>query len=208
MASLFGQYQRTDPSPKRHSESAYQFVDRSARPKVSAVRALFESWFGAYPKAQQAELQGRCVADFYAAFFELFLYSYFKNGGYEVTPHPQVADSTRKPDYLVEKDGCRFYLEAIIARDLSDEEAAKGRVKNLLLDAINDTPSPNFFLHLREFTIVPGKQPSSRRIRAFLKRELATIDPDSVDASQLARPLFDGPGLTYQETRPSRSLSP
>ena len=136
MASLFGQYQRTDPSPKRHSESAYQFGDRSARPKVSAVRALFESWFGAYPKAQQAELQGRCLADFYAAFFELFLYSYFTNGGYAVTPHPQVASSTKKPDYLVEKDACRFYLEAITARDLSDEEAAKGRVKNLLLDAI------------------------------------------------------------------------
>ena len=52
---------------------------------------------------------------------------------------------------------------------------------------------------MSKFAVVPGKQPSARKIRAFLKRELATIDPDSVDVSQLARPLLEGPGLTYQD---------
>jgi hypothetical protein len=194
---LFDTFERSDASPKRHAESTYDFLNRSARPNSTAVRALLESWFAKYPCTEQAELRPRFPPDFHAAFLELFLFSYFARDGYHLTPHPQALGSTRTPDFLVEKGPYRFYLEATIATDLSDDEVSRKNVEALLLDAINDTPSPHFFLHLRTFNVVRGTQPAARRVRAFLERELPKVDPDSVDLSAFAQPLEDGPSLLY-----------
>lgn len=199
MGTLFGNVPRTDATPGRHAETTFQFLDRSAWPKSAAVRDLLEDWFCRYPRSHQADLRTRFVDDFHAAFFELFLHAYLSVLGYGLEPHPAVPNSTRRPDFLVTKDTCRFYLEATVARDISDDEASKRRVKNLLLDAINDISSRNFFLALKEFTVVPGKQPSAKKIKAFLERELAALDPDSIKLNELERPLRDGPGLSYED---------
>ena len=196
---LFEDFLRVDASPGRHSESTYAFLNRSARNTAAVVRALLESWFATYPEPDKIELKARFLSDFHAAFIELFLFAYFTRDGYHVTPHPVVPDSSRSPDFLVERDRCRFYLEATVAKDAPDESVGQRSVEALLLDAINDTPSPNFFLHLREFHVVKGAQPAARKVRAFLLRELPKFDPDSIDLSTMSQPLEEGPSLEYRD---------
>jgi hypothetical protein len=145
---------------------------------VAEVRRLLEEWFAAYPASDRVALKDRLRDDFHAGFLELFLRSYFAASTFQLDAHPIVPSSSKRPDFLVRKGACEFYLEATIARDKSDEDAARQRVRNLLLDAITSTPSPNFSLALQEFTIAPGKQPAPRRIRAFLERELPKYDPE------------------------------
>jgi hypothetical protein len=129
----------------------------------------------------------------------LFLYAYFRMHSFELTPHPEVPNTTQKPDYLVYRNDCEFYLEAIVVRDKSDEDLSRERVKSLLLDAINATSSPNFFLALRDFTVKEGKQPVARKISAFLRREVVKYDPDRVSEQLTANSVLEGPVLVFED---------
>jgi hypothetical protein len=199
LTSLFSNRVRDDTSYGRHAESTYEYLDRSSRPGVSEVRALLDKWYCLYPTDSRRELRARFIADFHGAFWELFLYAYFRMHSFELTPHPEVPNATRKPDYLASRNDCEFYLEAIVVRDKSDEDLSRERVKNLLLDAINATSSPNFFLALRDFTVKEGKQPVARRISAFLRREVVKFDPDRISEELTANSVLDGPVLVFED---------
>ena len=144
-------------------------------------------------------MKARLKNDFAAGSLELFLHSYFHSHSYVLDAHPTVYGSTRKPDFLVRKGECEFYLEGTIIRDESDKEAAKQRVKGALIDAINSIDAPNFFLWLKDFTIKPGKQPAARKLKGFLKRELPKYDPDAVTKIITGSSVADGPLLRFED---------
>jgi hypothetical protein len=198
METLFGTQSRKDQTPGRHAEGTYEFLERSGRPNSAAVRQLLEAWFKAYPLGHQPELRARFIADFHAAFFELLLHAFFIAHGFKAVPHPDIPNTDKHPDFLITKGACRCYLEGTIARDLSDKDAARSAVRAVLLDAINGVTSPNFFLALREFSIVPGKQPAARRLKAFLEKELPLINPDAADVADY-RSFEDLPALAYTD---------
>ena len=196
---LFSDQQRDDHSPGKYAEDIFAFLGRSARPNAVEIRRILEKWFEDYPAVECAALKDRLQNDFHAGFLELFLHSYFHANSFTLAPHPTVPNSPRKPDFLVQNGECEFYLEATVVRDISDQDIARQRVKNLLLDAINSADSPNFFLDLRDFTIAPGSQPAARKIKAFLERELPKWDPDEVEKSVAGNAVNDGPILQFQD---------
>lgn len=202
---LFSDRQRTDSGPGKHGEDTYQFLDRSARKNVTAVRELLEQWFSEYPAFGQVDLKNRCKTDFHTGFWELFLHAYFSANGFTLEPHPAVSGSSKRPDFLVKKGDCEFFLEATVTRDESDEDEAQRRVRHLLYDAVNSIESPNFFLTLEEFAIAAGKQPAARGLKAFLRRELPKHDPDVVASSLV--PGVGGPVLRYSDENISVRIS-
>ncbi|HKV43610.1 MAG TPA: hypothetical protein VJT32_02865 [bacterium] len=202
---LFSDRQRTDSGPGKHGEGTYEFLDRSARDNVGVVRSLLERWFSEYPTPYQVDLRKRFKTDFHAAFWELFLHAYCGANEFTLELHPKVPGSSKRPDFLVRKGDCEFYLEATVTRDESDEDEGRRRVRNMLYDAINSIESPNFFLTLEEFAIEPGKQPAARGLKAFLRRELPKHDPDVVASS--LNSAAGAPRLEYRDKNVSVRIS-
>jgi hypothetical protein len=66
-------------------------------------------------RAAAAGLQGKDDEQFESAFWELYLHEAYLRSGYGLTIHPEVAGTSRHPDFLVEGNGARFYLEAVRA---------------------------------------------------------------------------------------------
>ena len=60
-------------------------------------------------------------------FWELYLHEAYLRSGYAVTIHPHLAGTGRHPDFLIEGQGTRFYLEAVQACASADE-ARKGKL--------------------------------------------------------------------------------
>ncbi len=76
-----------------------------------------------------------------SAFWELYLHEAYLRSGYAVTIHPPLAGTGRHPDFLVEGQGTRFYLEAVQACATADETRQNKLLEDVhrLLDAIRVT---------------------------------------------------------------------
>lgn len=101
-------------------ESMYAFLDRVAGPVWDRIRDLIEEWVKGYCPTGQTEIVERLHSkrdiDFTSAYWELLLYHGLKAIGFDVSCHPAVAGTTKRPDFLVEGDECSFYLEAKVSR--------------------------------------------------------------------------------------------
>jgi hypothetical protein len=180
---LFHSGPRTDHEPASHLDGEFDFLDRSARPAAERVRVLLESWAEDYPESEGAALGARLRAEFEATFFEMFLFQVLCRLGCEVELHPLLAPTTARPDFLARfANGRELILEARVATDKSDAERREAARAGALFDEIKKIESPDFFLSIDEVSNPSAKQPSGRRVRAFIKRQIAELDPDEVAA--------------------------
>jgi hypothetical protein len=131
VVSVFSDRMRSDTSPLS-GESMYAFLDRVAGPVWDRIRRLLEEWVNGYCLTGQAEIIERLHSkrdiDFTAAYWELLLYHGLKALGFDVSCHPEVAGTTKRPDFLVEGGECSFYLEAkVLGEDAADRRRDKRR---------------------------------------------------------------------------------
>jgi hypothetical protein len=130
VAPVFSDRLRVDTSPSS-SEPMYDFLDRVAGPVWDRIRQLIEDWANYYTPGDRVDVvrrlqRSRTDPEFLGAYWELFLLRGLKALGFEVTCHPEVAGTTGRPDFLVERNHCSFYLEAKI---LGDGHADRMRYK-------------------------------------------------------------------------------
>jgi len=145
MAKLFDDKVRVDLDPAHHNENSFDYYDRSARKDVSNVREKLNDWFSKFPTSEQVELKSRFKKTFSSAYFELFIHELFRRQGFEILIHPEVPNTSRRPDFLMKKDGLEFYLEAKEAREKSEaQEALENRI-NQVYDSLNRTKSHEFY---------------------------------------------------------------
>ena len=196
---LFSDKERSYTGPADHTEERYSYYDRSGRSDVGKVRAALETWFSFYPTDCQADLRRRFETDFDAGFFELLLHQFLIECGYDVTVHPPIAGTANTPDFGVTCGDRAFYMEATVARDESDEERARRRVKNLIFDKINEIDSPDFFVSLPRFEIAQGRQPSARNLKGFIRRLFREADYAELLSSLSAGGLAVLPRHQYRE---------
>lgn len=107
-------------------ESIFDYVDRMAGPLWANVREHLNDWVYRYPAEHRPELLGRLKSrsdpvDFYAAYWELFLYHLLARSGYEVVCHPDVPGTSKKPDFRASRDGAAVYVEAKLVGDSAAE---------------------------------------------------------------------------------------
>jgi len=182
---LFDQIDRHDEGPAQYAEPQFAYLNRSARTIFSRTREVVEAWFSRYPVPEQAELRARFRfrndAQHLSAFFELFLHELLLQLGCSVTIHPSPSQATsRHPDFLVESPsgGC-FYIEAVLATDESEEDAAARARMNVVYDALDRLDSPNFFIGL-ELRGAPKTPPRAGPMRSFLRQRLAELNADDI----------------------------
>jgi hypothetical protein len=184
MIILFDDWDRTDRDSAKRAESSFDYLNRSARQSASNIRATITDWFSHYPSDAREELRARFRRSndpqHYAAFYELFLHELLLQLGCRVTIHPELDESTKSPDFLVDTpDGSQFFLEATTTTDTSKDKAAAEKRRNEIYDAIDQLESPDFFIWMNEYAI-PEIAISAKPIRQFLREKLDKLDPDEV----------------------------
>jgi hypothetical protein len=177
---LFEDKNRSHQKPATHNENTYDYYDRSARNDVAKVRDVLNSWFDNYPIEEKTELKGRLKKTFSSAFYELFIFNLFKNQGFDITIHPLVPNSSKRPDFLLSKNGIEFYLEAKVAKGESEEQGSLKKRINQIYDSLNTIKSPNFFLRIEKLNLKSKLQPATKQIRNRIESELTNFDADKV----------------------------
>lgn len=180
--NLFEDFRRTDKTPLRHAESSFAFLNRSSWRLCERDRQLYEQWFSQYPSEMQNDLQGRFTSDEDAhhasAAFELFLHAALLSIGCDVTVHPILKGTGKRPDFLAECNGARFYVEATVSRAYSSGQPPN-QLEAQVFDWINTISSPDFRLDLEtsgELTSLPKRDAVVQPILTLLR----TYDPDEV----------------------------
>jgi hypothetical protein len=204
VALVFSDRQRSDSSP-RSAESQYAFLDRVAGPVWDRIRQLIENWVSDYSAGDRPEmiarLQGRKddIA-FAAAYWELLLYQGLKTLGFEVTCHPQLAGTTKRPDFLVAGDTCSFYLEAKV---LGDDRVDLGRDqrRNKIYHELNaKVHSDDFFVQV-QFDRESARPIPIRRLADATQIWLNGLDPAKIRKEVAAAgPLGTAP-LVWEDQR-------
>lgn len=207
MTKLFDDKIRTDDSPANHIDNTYNFYDRSQSQKIQIAREKLNQWFNNYPESEKAELKNRFKTSFSSCFYELFLHELFIKQGFKLSIHPILQNSSKQPDYLAEKDGIEFYIEAKESTDKSEVEQSSENRINLLYDTLNKIDSPNFFFKINEVLLKSPRQPNGKKARLHIQKKLKEFDPDEV-IKLIAFSGFDNlPNIEYEDEHLKISLA-
>jgi hypothetical protein len=172
--TLFDQCERTDSSPMAYGENVFDFYNRINRPEWARVRDELEIWYSYHPDPcgeLRSHFRGDRQDQHFGAWWELYMYTFYRKLGYEITVHPTLPNGKEdKPDFLVCRDGACAYVEckAVIERARTALEAS-------ILDATNTASHPDFMLEL-EIEQEGSQQPSAAKIRASIEHWLRGVE--------------------------------
>jgi hypothetical protein len=180
--TLFDDVERTDSSPMRYGENIFDFYNRIDRPDWARVRDELESWYRCHPDPggqMRGHFQGKRHDQHVGAWWELYVYAFFRKLGYEIIVHPELPNGRLdRPDFLISRDGSAAYVEckAVIER-------LRTAVENAILDATNTASHPDFVLEL-DIESEGSQEPSAAKIRAAIENWLQGLNADDEIASR------------------------
>lgn len=185
---LFSEIKRTDPSRASPGEDSFSFLDRVDQKYWDRIRTELERWFADYPADETRDLRARFRKKdptlHFAAWWELYLFRLFKCLDFDIEIHPELSDTTTRPDFRLRRNGESFLLEATTTFSGIVEKGRAGDREGWVLAAIEKAENRDFYVHL-EFETVGKERPKDREIVAPLERWLGTLDPDEIGRSSL-----------------------
>lgn len=174
--TLFNGRPRGGPRYKTDSESVFDFYNRADGDSWERVRDELETWYSRYPDTDgdvRKRFRHPATDQHFAAWWELWVYTFYARLGYQVLPHPTMPNG-KKPDFLVTLDGTSTYVEckAIPEKPRSANEAG-------ILDCTNEVKNPDFWLEL-DIEEEGTQTPSCNEIKAQLEKRLELLNADEV----------------------------
>jgi len=165
---LFSNIRRTDDRPPMYGESPFGYLNLSACSKAQDIRNFLEDAFYQYPRSEKTELKTRIqledIVQSKSAIFELILHEILLKMGCQITVHPELENSEKKPDFLVKtKNGVQFYLEAVLVCDYNNYKSSLEEEKNKLFDQINEKFSEVQYANLWISIITPSSKSFSKK---------------------------------------------
>lgn len=177
---LFDPAPRSDPSPARHEEGTFDFLNRVADPYFASVRRTLDRWFERLPAHAKTSFRARMRRrGWRSGFWELYLHEMLRRLDLAVRYEPELDDSPRNPDFLIDDPAGRSCVIEAVSLDKPHEDDAAERRRAQILDALNRTTSPDFFLWL-EFEAEGTEAPSVARFRPGLEAWLRGLDTEDV----------------------------
>lgn len=173
---LFRSGARADAAYKRHTESLFEFIDRSSRADCGLVRTQLSGWFDKYPGEAAYSLARRFGTDFHSCCFELLLHEVLICAQYEVSAEPSLPSVKTRPDFFARNELAELYLEAVVATDESDDDRARKARENQVYDAINSLTVDDYFLSIGKLDIPSNARVVPKKVKAFIRRMVASAD--------------------------------
>jgi hypothetical protein len=173
---LFSDIERDFTGPSETNEDSFSYYERSARKDIGKIRDLLEKWFQNLPETEKYEVKKRFEKSFDSVFYELFLFNFFKELGYEIIIHPQIDNTDKKPDFLVSKDGIEIYIEAKICKDKSNFEESNEKLIERFYETIDKIESPHFMFNIETLQLKTKNQPSTKELVRNIKNKIAELD--------------------------------
>ncbi len=196
-ASLFSTEERTHLDHMRHTESEYEFLDRSAREPVAKIRDVLDGWYQHLPVAARASIRNRFgsgdLGHHRGALMELYLHEATRRLGLEIDIDIGAEDrERRRPDFLLGEAGPGFFLEAtaVLGASVVGDEAAAARVA-AFKEAVERVEAPDWFIGL-DVDEVGERTPGRRRVSEPIARWLGGLDPD-VESARLESSTAEDP---------------
>src|SRR5437868_609232 len=85
---LFDSRMRTDEGPAKYTESRFEYLNRTARPRFGQIRELLQEWFSRYPEFDEPQWLNRFRDSddrhHVGAFFELYTRAFLETCGLTV----------------------------------------------------------------------------------------------------------------------------
>lgn len=166
------------PSSHRAEHTIYDFLCRADGAYWGRVRALLEAWFAELAPAVQSELEPRFrrgdPEQVVSAFWELYVHEGFRRSGFSLTPHPDLPDTDKHPDFLVEGRDLIFYLECVVAGDPAHLVTSERR-RRQVYDTLRKLQNDQFWLKVR-IEREGGSSPSGATLRRRVDAWLGTLD--------------------------------
>ena len=177
---LFEDIERTFLGPAEHNENSFDYYQRSARKDISIIRETLNEWFNSYPQSEKKELKNSFKKHFDDCFYELFLFQLFTKLEFEIEIHPELKNSSKRPDFLIKRDDLKIYIEAKTFKNKSKKEEAIERKINQFYDNLSKLELKGFLLKLDTVTLKNNKQPSTRGLIKNIETTFTNLDHDLV----------------------------
>ncbi len=135
---IFDEFVRTDIGFMGQSESAFRFINKSARDVTTRIRELLETWFSHVATTDQASLRGdfRSGSDvqFASAFLELYVHELLRLLDHKIEIHPSLPGTSKRPDFRATLDHDSLVLECrVVPEESVAERVCNRRLPNLLV---------------------------------------------------------------------------
>lgn len=114
--TLFPNFIRDDPAPRRAKETPFEFYNRSSSSQSAARRSWLEAQLSHWPSGELPDMINRLRRDaqtHYAALFECAVAEHLRRAGASIAHHPKVSKARGRPDFLV-KDWPAFLGGAVV----------------------------------------------------------------------------------------------
>lgn len=208
MIKLFDESTGIIKGPSKHNENRFNYYHKSDRKDIAVIRDVLEKWFIDYPDIEKNELKNRFKKDMDSAFFELFLFELFRSLNFSIEIHPELKETKKRPDFLIQKDGFKAYVEAKVCYDKSESEMAFERRKNEFYDSLNKTRIKGFLLRIVKLDFKTKKQPSTKDLILKIEREVSVLDPELI-TSVMGEYGYEGcPYIDYENEDFKISIQP
>jgi hypothetical protein len=160
-------------------------LNRVGTPYWAQVRNLLESFFSRYQpehsESLRRDFRARLPGRHYAAWWELYLHELFLRLGYEITIHPAIEGTERRPDFGLRRDGSELLVEgSVVFSGIAGGEEQIGAAPSWMLAAFEKVKNPNFFVSIHEITARGDEQLKQAEMASPIEDWLASLDPDLV----------------------------
>ena len=180
--NLFEDKKKEDNIPSNIIKTIYHSLVFSTNESEKKIKDCLNNWFSHLPEEEKGGLKNRFIRDdFYSAFFELFLHEFFYKLGFKITFHPTIEGMNTHPDFLLEKNNFKFYLEATLCKEYSEEKEKEIKRKEAFCNEINKLVSSDFFISPESINIPDENQPSSKDLKRFIEKKLNELDKEQLE---------------------------
>ena len=119
---LFDDFKRTDDGSIAPGETFAAMLNHSPAPHFVQARKLLEQWFRDYvrdateheTKRFRGEFESKNSSKHPGAVFELLVHQILARSRFSVSMHPNVAGTSKRPDFVANSNGSRVLVEAAV----------------------------------------------------------------------------------------------
>jgi hypothetical protein len=188
MLAIFDDLRRSDSSPALRCEDSFAFLNRASGIVWERQRQLLDRWYSEFPDLDgdlRRRLRARDPRQHYAAWWELYMHALLRALGYKLTVHPPVPGTTGHPDFLAERTGESFYVEAATVFSGIVAPSRGAKMKASIEDILEMVDASTFHVALR-WDNVGDQMPSRQAVLAPVEAWLATLNVGKVAAAETA----------------------